>query len=391
MIYTVATDPFDPKTLMIGTAQGLFISRDRGITFRKEMNFYIRDSQIQGIYYDPQFKGLLHMAMAGAAMASPDSGKNWITTYWDLWGPRSDVQWISLGPNNVRAIATLDGVYGSWQGGEYGTWQRRGLRMTGENVTHVLVTSSPNVWYALTDIALWRSSDAGGSWNKVKQLGGHEYGRWLEAHNNAEKNIWLVTNRHVYRVGQPAKLETAVGAPPRTVSLLSIPPLTTFWRKVMDYKHLYFGDVQSYRNRAPWAALLPTLSVGATYDRGRDVRNLRSYPYIFWDYLYFNRADEQTLGIDVLASWDFGRLIFDRRQLPHFGRIARNMEDLRRDLTERVHTLYIEYRNTAHRLVYRPPADLLTREFERIRLQEIAGFFDSISGGYWSKATGGVP
>jgi photosystem II stability/assembly factor-like uncharacterized protein len=391
VINAVATDPFDPKTIMIGTSRGLFISRDRGITFRKEMNFYIRDSHIRGIYFDPQFKGLVHIAMAGAAMASPDSGKNWITTHWDLWAPRSDVQWISLGPNNVRAIGTRDGVFGSWQGGEFGTWKRRGLRMTGHTVMHVMLTDEPNVWYALTEVALWRSIDAGANWKKVKQLGGGEYGRWIHAFEHDEDRLWLLTNRRVYRVGTPAASDTSNRARAMPHNLLDIPPLYLFWRKAMDYKHLYFRDAQDYRDRAPWAALLPTITLGASYKRGREIREVAAAPYIYWPYLYFNAADEQTAGFEVLANWELARLVFDRRELPHFGRVERNMEHLRRDLSERVHRLYADYRRTAHRLVYRPAADPVVREFDRIRLQEIAAFFDAISGGYWSQATGGIP
>lgn len=392
LVNAVATDPSNPRNLMVGTAQGLFVSHDRGVTFEKEMNFYIRDSHIRGIYFDAEFKGLVHVAMSGAGMASPDSGKNWITTYWDLWSPRSDVLWISLGPNNVRALGTHDGVYGSWQGGEFGTWKRRGLRMTGETVTNVLVTSNPDVWYALTNIALWRSVNGGATWEKAKQLGGSEQGRWIGAFGGDEGQLWLITNRRVFRVGEPAGRRTASGAEHNARARRPrVPPLHLFWRKVMDYKHLYFGDTQAYRNRASWAAFLPTITVGGTYTRARDVRLMRAYPYIYWNYLYFNTGDDDVLAFEAFANWDLGRVIFDRRQLPHFGRVERTTDALRRDLSERVYVLHAEYEKTAHRLVHQPAGDPLAREFDRIRLQEIAAFLDAVSGGYWTKATGGVP
>lgn len=391
VVNTVATDPFDPKTIMVGTARGLFISHDRGITFRKEMNFYIRDSHIRGLYFDPEFKGLLHMAMGGAGMATPDAGKNWITTYWDLWGPRSDVQWIGMGPQNVRALGTRDGIFASMQGGEFGTWKRRGLRFVGETVSHVLVTKDPKIWYALTNIAVWRSDDVGENWRKVMQLGGREQARWIHAHQGDDKQMWLLTNRHVYRVGDPPGLRRVRSDVRAQRRLLDMPDLTVFWRKVMDYKHVYFPDNQAMRNRAPWAALLPTVSVGGTYRTGRDLRQISVFPYIFWSYLYFNRMDNDSFGLEVMLNWDFGRLVFDRRELPHFGRIERTLDHLRRDLSERVFRLYAEYRDTALRLVHRPPADRLIREYEHIRLREIAAFFDVISGDYWSKNTGGIP
>ena len=52
--------------------------------------------------------------------------------------------------------------------------------------------------------------------------------------------------------------------------------------------------------------------------------------------------------------------------------------------------MYTEYRAIARSLVSGRAADPLAREFERIRLQEIGAFFDLISDGYWTRATGGV-
>ena len=123
----------------------------------------------------------------------------------------------------------------------------------------------------------------------------------------------------------------------------------------------------------------------------RDVTEVRAFPYLHLPWLYFNRFNDSGLNVKVMATWDLSRLVFDRRQLPHFGRIERNLAHWRRDITARVHRLYNEYRSIAQRLVQGPAASLIVREFERIRLQEIAAFFDGISNGYWSKATGGIP
>ncbi|MBK8481821.1 MAG: hypothetical protein IPL40_11675 [Proteobacteria bacterium] len=391
MVYSVASDPFEPRNLLVGTASGLFISHDRGITLEKEMNFYIRDSAIYGLFYDPQAKGLLHMAMSGAAMASPDGGKNWITTYWDQWPPRSDVHWITLGPNNVRALGTMDGIFASWQGGEYGTWSRRGRRFVGEMVSNLLITKRPEVWYALTEIALWRTSDAGNTWNKVLQLGGGETGRWIEAFESDENQLWVLTNRRILRLRTGDDDDEATLAhSPFSRRLLDLPDLWTFWRKTLEYKQVYFRDNQAYRDRAPWAAMLPELTVGATYEVGRELRLVRAYPYLLLPFLYHNRFDPQTWRFEVMANWDLSRLVFDRRSLPHFGRIEGHLDEERQKLAQQVQRLYAEYRSAAYRLVHAAPASLLEREHNRLRLQEIAAYFDAISGGYWSKATGGV-
>jgi len=90
-----------------------------------------------------------------------------------------------------------------------------------------------------------------------------------------------------------------------------------------------------------------------------------------------------------MAWWDLNRLIFDKRELPHWGRIERNLSAVRQDMTERLHRLYLEYQRVARILVLNPPANVLARHFHEIRLQEIAAYFDAISGGYWGKKTRG--
>lgn len=390
MLNTVVVDPFNSKVVMVGSANGLFVSRDRGATFKKEMNFYIRDSNIRGLFFDPNFQGLVHMAMSGAAMASPDDGKNWITTHWYEWAPRSEVTWISLGPNNIRALGTHDGVFASWQGGEYGTWKRRGIRFVNKVITSVLITKDPNVWFVATDTAIWRSGDAGATWSQVMELGGNEYPRWLNAYQHDESQLWLLTNRHLYRWRLSSAAPVARKPAARDRRLLDMPDLYTFWRVTQRHKHVYVADNQAYRNRAPWASLLPQVEVAASYRVGQQVALYKAYPYYFWPYLYHSAIEDKVPSLTVFVWWELSRLVMDRRELPAFGRIERNIGEIRRDLGDRVLRLYTEYRSVAHRLVYNPPADPLAREYDHIRLQEIAAFFDIVSGGYWSKATGGL-
>ena len=392
IINTVATDPADPQTLMVGTTRGLFVSRNRGVTFRREMNFYIRDSYIRAFFFDRNFKGLVHMAMGGAAMASPDSGKNWITTYWDLWRPRSAVQWISLGPNNIRLIGTRDGLFASFQGGEMGTWKRRGVKFVGQHVSRVLATSQPNVWYASTDAAVWRSSDYGNNWRKIMQLGGKEFPVWLHAHQGSPKHMWLMTNKRLYRFGGlPNRQPVAAAGRSLDRRLLDIPEASEFRRYVLHHEHLLFGELQKARDRAPWSAILPDLTVGGSYHRNFSTRLIQQFPYYNLPYRFFFDDQDDKFEFEAFAMWDLSPWVFDRRELPHFGRVDRNLKQEREELADRVTRMHAEYRRLAYQLVYRPPTDSLELEFTRIRLQELAAFFDIVSHGHWSKVTGGIP
>lgn len=392
MVNTVATDPADPKHLEVGTASGLFSSHDGGATYFKTMNYYMRDSYLREIWFDPAQQGLIHVAMGGSAMASPDGGRNWITTHWDEWGPRADVQSISLGPQNIRLIGTRDGLFASFQGGEMGSWTRRGHRFVGMVMLKVMATADPRLWYALSDEAVWVTTDSGVNWSKIFQLGGREAPRWIAAFQNDPRQMWLVTNRQVYHVGTPRGLlsmrdATSVDRAPRR--LLDVPPLHPFHVRVLRHHGVYFPDLQRARDRAPWAALLPEITAGCHWAPYVDVMYIKDWMHSAWPYNYYNASMDQGLTWEVFANWELGRLVFDKRQLPHWGRVDRNLAGIRQDMAERIQRLYQEYQLVARRLVLDPPQDLLPRTYLEIRLQEITAYFDAISGGYWSKKTGG--
>ncbi|MFH1131215.1 MAG: hypothetical protein V1754_07760 [Pseudomonadota bacterium] len=388
MISTVATIPNFPKRILLGTAAGVFYSEDRGISFRRDMNFYITGAYVRGLYVDGAQPGLVHMAMGGAAMATPDAGQNWITTYWHLWGPRSDVQWVGLGPDNIRLIGTRDGLWVSFQGGEMGTWERRGRKFVGDTVNTILPTQDPKKWYVTTPQALWVTEDSGTNWRKVFQTGGRESPRWIAAPQGQSEPIWLLTNRGVFRTGQPPGLEKEK-ARRRNPRLWDIPPLHVFWRRVQRHNQIYYKDNQNYRERAPFAALIPNFSVTGVFNPAGTIALEREFPHLHWDYLYRNQLYKRDAMIEVFALWDLGRLIFDRMAQPYFGRVERSLEAIRQDMTERVNRLYREYQLLAHSLAYAPPKEILAREFYKIRLQEISAYFDAVSGGFWSEATGG--
>ena len=259
----------------------------------------------------------------------------------------------------------------------------------GETVDRVLATGVPNAWLATTRAGVWLTLDAGLDWTKIFQTGGSEDPRGLVAHRGDPRQIWLLTNRAVYRTGEVPGLRPDAAARPRA-NLVDIPPLYRFMENVLKKYNLFFGDIARYKARAPWAALLPMFSLGATFSNERDTTLMRSFPFLHWPFSYHTRVFRPGLEISGFMFWDLQRLVFDRREMSHHGRIERNQANLRRELTERVHRLYLEYRRVAHTLAFRPPADLLAREFHEIRLQEIAAFFDGISGGFWSKAIGGA-
>ena len=388
MVNTVATDPFNPKKVIIGTASGLFVSKLRGIAFRKTMNYYMRSSYIREIFFDPDQKNLVHVAMGGSAMASPDGGNHWITTHWDEWGPRADVQSLSLGPQNIRVMGTRDGVYASWQGGEMGTWQRRGIRFVGHSMIKVLASNNPKIWLAMTHKAVWYTSDSGLNWNKVFQTGGKEVPRWIKAFKGDLRHLWILTNRQVYRVGLPPLVKGKMRRPKKR-EVVQVPPLFSLHKKILKNKRLWFPDNQKQRERGPLASLLPTISVQGTYTNYGESTTILSYMHRHWPFRYYYSDGDRGMQWNAFAVWDLTRLIFDKRELPHWGRIQRNLSFIRQDIMERTSRLYNEYRRLALIMAYMPPKNAYVRINHQLRMQEISAYLNAISGGYWNRATGG--
>jgi hypothetical protein len=277
-----------------------------------------------------------------------------------------------------------------------GSWKRRGYRFVNTIIYKVLATKDPNLWFAITSDALWATTDAGNNWSKVFHTGGRELPRWLSSFHGDPKHLWMITNRQIYRIGGSPKLapgpdRSGVGTRRLPHRVLDVPALHNFHVKVLKHGQVYFPQIQSYRDRGPWAAFLPSLTVGAHWAPYGDYMNIKDWMHAHWPYHYYNSSFDQGITWEVFARWDLGRLVFDRRKLPHWGRIDRNLAAVRQDVAERVQRLYQEYVRVAKTLVTRPPADPLVFEYHKIRLQEITAYFDAISGGYWSEKTGGIP
>ena len=146
---------------------------------------------------------------------------------------------------------------------------------------------------------------------------------------------------------------------------------------------------QRYRNLGPWAAFLPNVTLAVTHTQVQDTSTSYDYLYKVLPYRYHYLDQDEGLNWELMANWDMGRLIFDLRQLPHFGRIQRNLSGIRRDIGERVHRLYQEYLRLYIIMKGAPPNDAKTKMYHEIRLQEISAYFDAVSGGYWSRASTG--
>ncbi|MFH1131214.1 MAG: hypothetical protein V1754_07755 [Pseudomonadota bacterium] len=139
--------------------------------------------------------------------------------------------------------------------------------------------------------------------------------------------------------------------------------------------------VDGFRAGAKWKALVPDLEVTFNNDRGSGDRRLVDMIYSTkWpdgkDFEYTNNA---TMYLSVRAHWSLERLVFNPELLDVTSLVG-VQESLLREIT----SLYFTRRRLMSILALNPPQDPGEKLTEAIRLGEITGNLDALTGGYFS-------
>lgn len=98
-------------------------------------------------------------------------------------------------------LATGDGVFASFAGGEQGTWSRTGERLRGRGILSVIPTQEAMTWLALSDEAIWVTMDGGVNWQRYYIMGGRESPVAMISFHGDIQHLWLLTSNQAYRMG----------------------------------------------------------------------------------------------------------------------------------------------------------------------------------------------
>lgn len=193
-IHAMTQSSLDPKVLLVGTLQGIWISRDKGEKWER-MNSSTMPINIDSLAVDPKSLDTIYAGTWWRAYKSTDAGKSWRLIKNGMIDD-SDVFAITINPRNAEHViaSACSGIYESYNGGE--RWIKFGgipssSRRTRDIVQH---PTQPATLYAGTTEGFWMSTNGGKSWAMTTQ-------RNLEVnsiavHPEAPNRVFLGTNNY---------------------------------------------------------------------------------------------------------------------------------------------------------------------------------------------------
>jgi len=175
-LLSIAISPHDPKVLFLGTeGRGILRSDDGGVTWSYK-NKGLLSAWVTSLALDPLYPNIIYTGVADGhpmdnseCFKSTDGGQSWEYKK----GKRYDVwtQW-AVDPENTAIVYGAGGGVGlaekSTDGGE--TWETlMASKDLPYRVSLELNTQDPRVLYAAGKQEVWKSSDKGATWKRVKE------------------------------------------------------------------------------------------------------------------------------------------------------------------------------------------------------------------------------
>jgi hypothetical protein len=323
------------------------------------------------------------------------------------------VYWIERIGSRTNICATSRGVYRFADNGQdlrrvFGVRDVIDEDMSGANVPRNILLREPEVWVG-TDDGLLYSSDDGESFaraylprimnagiNGLTEVGDNiifvatdNGGFLIDPEGNVslvegssavgeiraatlteEGLLYLATNNGLYKGISGAGLDLA-SAP--TVLNVRLPDIKAVQEVAMRYNDVHPDTIKSWRRRANYQALFPTLSLD--YDKS----------------LWGDKDGKCYVGPNdwgIGFSWDIGDLIFNDKQTSIDTR-SKLKTQLRADILDEVNRLYFEYKRTL--LELRGTLAAGEHEEKELHLEQLAASLDAYTGGFFTRSLHNCP
>jgi photosystem II stability/assembly factor-like uncharacterized protein len=160
--YSIAVDPSDPQSFMVGTdAAGVFGTHDGGDTWTA-LNTGM-SNQIFEMVVDPRDDGTYFAANGTDVLRTTDSGAHWAPS--DTGLPSSDCQSVAIDPASPDTVYAACGAQMSQSTDGGDSWSPFGPNLGPGGLRHVTVSPTDGgVIFADTSNTLWRTGDGGVTW-----------------------------------------------------------------------------------------------------------------------------------------------------------------------------------------------------------------------------------
>jgi hypothetical protein len=158
-------------------------------------------------------------------------------------------------------------------------------------------------------------------------------------------------------------------------------------QKVQDvairYYQVHPDRIRSLRRNAQLKALVPSISgeFSNTVNNSNRLMNDGLYPRLQTGWKESEGISSDSYGWRVQASWSLDRLVFNAEVLDVASLIG-ILDGVVREVT----TIYYIRRRLQIDMILRPPQDLATRISQRIRIEELTGLLDAMTGSFMSKS-----
>jgi len=170
----------------------------------------------------------------------------------------------------------------------------------------------------------------------------------------------------------------------RLDALKSEPGVRDVQEAALQYFRVNTEQVNSMRARASWKALAPVLEVsGGVVDSSlNEVTDHFEYAFAPW---VTREASGQGYDLRGKVAWNLPQLVFNAEELD-VASLAGLVEGLLKESTR----LYYMRRRLQVDMILTPPTDQASLLTKQLRLEELTGLIDAMTGGWFSRALSGA-
>ncbi len=380
-VRTVAFAPLNPNQIWIGTSLGLWHSPDGGKRWFRNVGS-LRTVAVREIKFHPTDRKKVYVASERSLFFSSDGGKSF-TRVWSAVSGNLKITSLTILPTRPKPtiiVGTGNGIFSSKGLKSFKNLPARGLGS--RNVLYLTsCPASPKHLYAITDLGFFVSKNRGRTFKELRAGLPSTNIRFAAVNPTDPLDIWVATDFGLYRWTE--------------IKLGKMTPAQ--WNRFQR---------RLKREPSPWQvarALLRFMAIPSLDSIYSRLRKRSWLPQVsFSSRLYLNRSDDQFLlknGItpikraesrlfflELYLQWYPDRWISD----PQETRIYQSLRELRRlreRLLMRLMRLYQSRRRLIFRLKVSPPKKFHRYMRYLLKIQELTAYIDAFTGGYFSKRT----
>lgn len=147
------------------------------------------------------------------------------------------------------------------------------------------------------------------------------------------------------------------------------------------YYQVHPDRIRSLRRNARLKALMPNFKGKFSNSIYHSNRGMVDALYRTLGNKEDERANGDSMGYTLEASWDLDRLVFNAEVLD-----VQSLIGILDGVVREVTTVYYIRRRLQIDMLLRPPVDLASTISQRIRVEELTGLLDAMTGGYMTRA-----